>query len=120
MLQEPTISFRRLLPSLFGDTRAATVARFGAATINHEGRTYIVGGVVKDDILGRSDEICSFAARKQKHGLPLAPLVDSLKPRPLLVGSSVVSRDNLLLVFGGSAVCFSFGTFLNKGCFSID
>lgn len=40
-------------------------------------------------------------------------------PRPLLIGVSVLSVKDSLLVMGGSAVCFSFGTFLNKGCFTI-
>jgi tRNA wybutosine-synthesizing protein 4 len=42
-----------------------------------------------------------------------------LSPRPLLIGTSVVSIRNSLLVMGGSAVCFSFGTFWNKGSFTI-
>lgn len=40
-------------------------------------------------------------------------------PRPLLVGLSVLSVKDSLVIMGGSAVCFSFGNFWNKGCFTI-
>ena len=42
------------------------------------------------------------------------------KPRPLLIGVSVLSVRDSLVIMGGSAVCFSFGTFWNKGCFTIN
>jgi hypothetical protein len=40
-------------------------------------------------------------------------------PRPLLVGMSVFSSESGLLLMGGGAVCFSFGTFWNKGCYTV-
>lgn len=40
-------------------------------------------------------------------------------PRPLLVGISAISSNDQLVIMGGSAVCFSFGTFWNKGCYTL-
>jgi len=36
------------------------------------------------------------------------------------IGISVASIDGVLLVMGGGAVCFSFGTYWNKGCYTLD
>jgi len=43
----------------------------------------------------------------------------SIHPRPLLSGITTVDTGQSFVVMGGSAVCFSFGTFWNKGCFTI-
>ena len=40
-------------------------------------------------------------------------------PRPLLIGVSVANTGSSFVITGGSAVCFSFGTFWNKGCFAL-
>lgn len=77
---------------------------------------------MKNEILGSHNEICYFGA--QTDGLEItcpstSRLIASI-PRPLLIGVSVVSIKESLLIMGGSAVCFSFGTFWNKGCFEID
>jgi len=39
--------------------------------------------------------------------------------RPLLIGTTTVSIADCLVITGGAAVCFSFGTFWNKGCFTL-
>lgn len=43
----------------------------------------------------------------------------NLNPRPLLIGSTVVASRQTLVITGGSAVCFSFGTYWNKGCYNL-
>lgn len=45
--------------------------------------------------------------------------LEGLAQRPLLVGCSVASSRNSLVIMGGGAVCFSFGTFWNTRCFSL-
>jgi tRNA wybutosine-synthesizing protein 4 len=40
-------------------------------------------------------------------------------PRPLLIGISVAHTRQSFVIIGGSAVCFSFGTFWNKGCYTV-
>lgn len=39
--------------------------------------------------------------------------------RPLLIGHSIATSGRSLLIMGGGAVCFSFGTFWNKGCYTV-
>lgn len=95
----------------------STIARFGASVTHHNGRVYLVGGVVKDQMLGLTDEI-STVDSDDCNTSPV--LLGSNTPRPLLVGVTVANTDDSLVIMGGSAVCFSFGTFWNKGCFTIN
>lgn len=95
------------------------LVRFGASIVNHQQRTYIIGGIVSDNILKASDEIYSFDyASVPRMVTKLLNLFNSNVPRPLLIGSTTVSTGDSLLIMGGSAVCFSFGTFWNKGCYT--
>lgn len=40
-------------------------------------------------------------------------------PRPLLIGISIFCSGDTLVIMGGGAVCFSFGTYWNPGCFTL-
>jgi tRNA wybutosine-synthesizing protein 4 len=64
----------------------------------------------------------SFNAQKYHPGItcPATFGLTTSSPRPLLVGMSVLSVNDSLIIMGGSATCFSFGTFWNKGCFTIN
>lgn len=112
---QPEISFQRLHNS----EAHQGIARFGASVASHQGKTYVVGGIIKDEILSSSSDICCAGVQ----GCSLSCSEVTLKqhpdcPRPLLVGITVVSAEDALLILGGSAVCFSFGTYLNRGCFT--
>jgi tRNA wybutosine-synthesizing protein 4 len=76
---------------------------------------------VKDELLTSTNEICSFTAQRNISGIiyPTTLKLATSNPRPLLIGVSVLSLEDSLIIMGGSAVCFSFGTFLNRGCFTI-
>jgi tRNA wybutosine-synthesizing protein 4 len=76
---------------------------------------------VKNEILKVSNEVCFFSAGTSEPRVTAAmPItLSSFAPRPLLVGVSIASRGDSLVILGGSAVCFSFGTFWNKGCFTL-
>lgn len=39
-------------------------------------------------------------------------------PRPLMIGTTVSPFYDGLVIVGGGAVCFSFGTYWNKGCYT--
>lgn len=113
---QPIMSFRRLdhFESHVG------LARFGASVICHQDQTYVVGGIVKDEMLMSGNEICAF--QHHENEVTCSPLLLNRScelPRPLLVGTTVVSTGHSLLIMGGSAVCFSFGTFWNRGCFEL-
>ncbi|KAL2016509.1 hypothetical protein VTK56DRAFT_3437 [Thermocarpiscus australiensis] len=102
------------------------LTRFGATLFKH-GRNFIMlGGVARDHLLNRQDELLYFYVSSEgeltiahrlighgfQEGLP--------KPRPLLVGhSAVIMPDRSVVVTGGAATCFSMGTFWNSGVFSI-
>jgi tRNA wybutosine-synthesizing protein 4 len=73
---------------------------------------------VKDQMLSPVDEICIVDVQDcTKSSVLLKRLPNT--PRPLLVGITVADAGNAFVIMGGSAVCFSFGTFWNRGCFTI-
>ncbi|KAG4439789.1 hypothetical protein IFR05_004720 [Cadophora sp. M221] len=111
--QSPIITFHRL-PDFEGQD---LVARFGANAIYHQGQVYIIGGVIKDRILRSTEEVCTF--RVSGSSVSIETISLDLTPRPLLIGSTAVIARSSLVVTGGSAVCFSFGTFWNKGNYTI-
>ena len=114
--QKPIITFKfSSIPQKF----PATVARFGASVVRHQGQTWIIGGIVKDIILTESTEVCLVTSQAKVSKTPVFRS-SNLVPRPLLIGSSVVSTGTSLLILGGSAVCFSFGTFWNTGCYTVN
>lgn len=77
-----------------------------------------MGGIVKNVLLDESTEVCLVDSHSRVSRAVLSRS-SNLVPRPLLIGSSVASTDASLLVTGGSAVCFSFGTFWNTGCYTL-
>jgi tRNA wybutosine-synthesizing protein 4 len=88
--------------------------------VKGERATYILGGVIKDGMLRSSDEICSL--KEQESGFVLSQVILNLpanSPRPLLIGPTVSYVGGSLVIIGGSAVCFSFGTYWNKGCYTV-
>jgi tRNA wybutosine-synthesizing protein 4 len=115
--QEPIIAFKHFEETLSG-IQPLTVARFGASAVNHQGLTWIVGGIVKSGILTESTEVCVVDSQAKVCRAVLSR-PSNFAPRPLLIGSSVVSTGSSLLVVGGSAVCFSFGTAWNNGCYTL-
>ena len=73
---------------------------------------------MKDQILSVKSEICILDF--QNCSTSLVSLKQHPKtPRPLLIGMSVADTGQSFVIFGGSAVCFSFGTFWNKGCYTM-
>lgn len=100
----------------------ARLCRFGATVHITNGRLAIIGGLGLDGCLPQNEELTFFDI-KWDGKLPLvhhsiAPLLDwrSDVSRPLLVGHcSFVGASNEIVIIGGGAVCFSFGTFLNDG-----
>jgi tRNA wybutosine-synthesizing protein 4 len=86
--------------------------------VNHQGCTFILGGIIKNEILDESTEVC-FLDTEGKVSQAILSRVPSSAPRPLLIGLSVISTGSSLLIMGGSAICFSFGTFWNSGCYTL-
>jgi tRNA wybutosine-synthesizing protein 4 len=113
-MQEPTITFRAT-----PYRQASTVARFGASVIHHRNQVYLIGGILKDQILSQADEICKLDLDNCTTSPLLLEQRPETSPRPLLIGVSAKDTGgDSFVVMGGSAVCFSFGTFWNKGCYT--
>jgi tRNA wybutosine-synthesizing protein 4 len=88
--------------------------------VKGEKAIFILGGIIKDQILRSSNEICTL--EEQESGFVLSPVMLNIpanSPRPLLIGPTVSCLGSSLVIMGGSAVCFSFGTYWNKGCYTI-
>lgn len=104
------------------------LSRFGATANLLEDNIVIVGGVNVDGCIPQRYEVMLLhlnALRllmENPHSnvsdllTPAKLEVDSEVPRPLFVGhSSITVGNDKVLIVGGGAVCFSFGTFWNKG-----
>ncbi|KAK5165114.1 tRNA methyltransferase ppm2 [Saxophila tyrrhenica] len=87
---------------------ATILGRFGAQLVRTEHGILLVGGVAGGRMLTRNDEILNMRS--------LRPFTVK-NARPLFVGASVQEVDGGLLLLGGGATCFSFGTYWSKSCF---
>lgn len=95
---------------------APTLCRFGASTIKHSDMTAVIGGIAPSNLVPEDEDVVFFDAKMQVQKQAQVALSST---RPLLVGQSVASTKDGIVVMGGGAVCFSMGTFVNKGCFTI-
>ena len=84
------------------ESNAAVFARFGAQLVRSEDGILLVGGVTESRLLTRQTQILNLKT--------LQP-VEIVNARALLVGSTVVDVPEGVLVLGGGATCFSFGTY---------
>lgn len=107
-------------PSLETYSLLSPIARFGAAVTTSNTHVFVVGGIVKNDMLQNSNELCVFPINQSSaENNPDFKVTAWPASRPLLVGSSIKYVNGSLIIMGGSAVCFSFGTFWNRGCFTL-
>jgi len=114
----PNLHFRCSSMFLHSKEERQCVTRFGANVVKHRNKAYVLGGIVKDTMLSVSQEICAIDMQGHFHTISRSS-PDSDSPTPLLIGTTVVSLNENLLIAGGSAVCFSFGTFWNLGCYTL-
>jgi tRNA wybutosine-synthesizing protein 4 len=100
-----------------------SIARFGATLVRCANHLLLLGGITPDHITTEDEEVLSIdIAWDTSHAARIVTkrvIMNNLGPRPLLIGSSIYSIEENLIMMGGGAVCFSFGTFWNKGCFSL-
>ena len=103
------------------------VNRFGASVLlSKENRIVMIGGVVHGDLLPRKCDILLLEVSGSEYRIRSACGLDTTQssssiPRPLLIGTSTLldKDDDVLVIMGGGATCFSMGTFWNRGCYSI-
>ena len=106
------------------------VGRFGATASIIGGSVLVIGGIASPGVIGRKYDTLSITgdfltSKSSVHdtGLSVTAVEPDRRfnwPRQLLVGHSSVTtiRGNVLVV-GGGAVCFSFGTAWNSGSWLI-
>jgi tRNA wybutosine-synthesizing protein 4 len=98
--------------------------RFGANCTTNDDNIIIIGGVISGVLLPQD---CDFLVVRIQHSRVLAvskikSMNESIEsiPRPLFVGSSIVTTENKhVVVMGGGATCFSMGAFWTKGNYAI-
>jgi tRNA wybutosine-synthesizing protein 4 len=92
--------------------------RFGASLVRSPfgSGLLLVGGIHGTRMLERDEEILFIDTTNYS----IATLsLDFGARRPLLVGCSVISTPDAVMIIGGGAVCFSFGTFWNDGLWTL-
>lgn len=99
--------------------RQFPISRFGASSVNHNGSTYIVGGIIQQRLLRSHEEVCCIKYQNGSYSISPVILQNAEYTDPLWIGITLVSTSDSLVILGGSAVCFSFGTFWNTGCYSL-
>ncbi|SMY27643.1 unnamed protein product [Zymoseptoria tritici ST99CH_1A5] len=86
---------------------ACILGRFGAQLVRSPQGILMIGGITGARMLTRQDEILNMKTLRPQ------PLEGS---RPLFVGHSVQDVDDSILILGGGATCFSFGTSWSRSC----
>ncbi|KAF4554775.1 Cupin-like domain-containing protein [Elsinoe fawcettii] len=87
----------------FDKPALSRLCRFGAVTAKCSGDVLVIGGVSDGGMLTRRDEVMSLNSG--------AGINIEWDKRPLLVGMSALSINEQMLLLGGGATCFSFGTY---------
>ena len=109
------ISFRDVR-SLLEPATLQRCARFGANLVSSAQGFYLIGGIVAGQLLQREDEV--LIIRQDWSVERVQQTV--VENRPLLIGAGTASVGNGdLIVVGGGAVCFSFGSFWNKSSYTL-
>ena len=99
------------------------LCRIGATLVQSPRGLLLIGGVTAKQLLPQeADIIClsnSFLVSNESETPDCRFLSIKSLPntrRRLLIGHSVYSSSSHLVITGGGAVCFSFGTYWNEGC----
>ncbi|KAG8160283.1 hypothetical protein KVR01_009819 [Diaporthe batatas] len=120
--EAPCITFA---PAEVDEVSTALLARFGSSCIQNEDSLVVLGGVGRDGVIPRNREVllCSVTGPRIRV-VGAGPIPDGEQdgemPRPLLVGSSIVSpQDGQVVIIGGGATCFSMGSFWTRGSYTL-
>lgn len=102
------------------NTAIPTCGRFGASLVPFGNALLLIGGISKKEVCSASSDILVISAPSTTLHIDSPAILLSNSTWPLLVGvgAAAVSRDEIVLA-GGGAVCFSMGSFWNKGFLTI-
>ncbi|KAF2690400.1 LCM-domain-containing protein [Lentithecium fluviatile CBS 122367] len=118
----PQLNFIDRTNNIRNNTTNLTVGRIGASLAPFGDSMLLVGGVSKNEIHSLREDFCIISKDPDDTTIHIANPAMALPEStwPLFVGSGVaaVSRDEIVIA-GGGAVCFSMGSFWNKGYLTI-
>ena len=108
----------------FSHTRY-TIPRFGACAIWTSMGLLLIGGISAKCILPDDHDILlmqyDWDVPPNDYAIKLFYMPCIREHRPLLTGhSAIMCAEGSVVIVGGGAVCFSFGTFWNTGVWSMD
>jgi len=122
-----TISFQQV--KLHSTSFNGFGARFGASLNYTQLGLLLIGGIADRGLVAQESEVVIVSpgkratptSRDELWGAAQLERVDLVcaGPRPLLVGHSVITVNSHVLILGGGAVCFSFGTHWNTGIWTL-
>lgn len=122
-----TIRFQQV--NLLSPNFDGFAARFGASFSKTRLGLLLTGGIADRGLIAQESEVvilrrgkcATLESREDFCGSFYLERVDMVcdGPRPLLVGHSIITVDPNLLIVGGGAVCFSFGTHWNAGIWTL-
>ncbi|KAI9836419.1 MAG: hypothetical protein M1819_001450 [Sarea resinae] len=114
----PILTFRNLSLQFQGDPAAnLCFNRLGSQLLRLDSSVIVVGGIAGHGLLHHSDE---FMILNPDQSSIMTMDVEASGVRPLLVGFALARTENQnIQLFGGGAVCFSFGTYWNTGVWSL-
>ena len=108
--------YLEFLPSTLRNPDASGyISRLGAQLTACNGRLFIIGGV-SNWVLSKDFECLELTAQHERPSTWSAAVSDFQieAERPLLVGHSSIAFQDKIILIGGGAVCFSFGSVWNK------
>ena len=110
------ISFRSRSGDLTRTSGAPSYCgRFGATLVQSSWGLVMLGGICSGLLLSAEDEILLLSDDLSVQRLRSS----AIQVRPLLIGCSFYAGTDRLMILGGGAVCFSFGTYWNKGTWNL-
>lgn len=115
----PRLKFTDRTNDVRSSLLSSAYSRIGASLVPWENSLLLIGGVSKKELHSRSEDFLLLSQNDTEIVIS-HPGMHFDSSWPLLVGMGVVSvSQHEILVAGGGAVCFSMGSFWNKGYFSL-
>ena len=105
------------------DPSCVMVGRIGAALVHLPEGLLLIGGVASETMAEALELVVLAKSRTHQNGQclwqPSAVSVENRLHRPLLIGHCAQVYDNKVVILGGGALCFSFGSHWNMNVLTI-